>query len=92
MYIVIHRQNSSELFSVAKFKVSDHTTTNELRWLMQFLGIICLANSSSSLCLHLIIPYRLPESSILFEEPCIMLTVAVNSFARELNTHIYIYI
>ena len=77
----MHRQtvSLSELFSVARHAGRSKPeskpvqlyvrlrlqTTRGLRWLREFLGILYLANSSSSLCLHFFIPYRLPESSIL---------------------------
>ena len=71
-------------------KASDHTATRE------FLGILIFSKQQQQPLFTFF--HTLPATRELnsFEEPCITLTVADNSFARELNPHggayIYIYI
>ena len=76
--------------------VSDHSATKQTTLAKRNLRYFNFRNSSSSLCLHFF--YKLSATRVLnsFEELCITLAAAGNSFARELNPHggayIYIYI
>ena len=86
------RDRDPSNFTLDKFQTT--RSPSGPRWLREFLRYL-FSNSSSSLCLHF---YTLSATRVLnsFEELCITLAAADNSFARVLNPHggayIYIYI
>ena len=83
IYFEIYIDRNPSNFTL--YCASDHSATKGI------LRYFIFRNSSSSLCLHSFIPYRVPEYSILSKSFGLC-----NSFAIELNPHggayIYIYI